>query len=377
MTTTGDGPAPRGRIQLDRISVNYGAVNVVRDISLDISPGEFVCLLGPSGCGKTTTLRAIAGLAAIDSGSLLIDGKIANHLPAHQREIAMVFQDLALFPHMTVRRNVSFGLRLRRLDSGKIDAEVSSILKMLHLEELHDRLPSELSGGQQQRVAIARSLVVHPSVLLLDEPFAALDRKLREEMRYEIRALQRRLRITVVFVTHDQEEALTMSDRVVVMNQGRLEQVGTPTEIYERPASRFVSGFVGFSNFLAVDLVTRSSTEVRCRLAGQEIFLSTRTIPGNPSGIPLEMAIRSERIRLATEGGPSLRNRLAATVHDLAYEGASITYRLALDDGQILIVREQNDGSMSAPGQRRRYGVGDTVVVEWESNDAVLVGGAA
>jgi spermidine/putrescine transport system ATP-binding protein len=214
-------------------------------------------------------------------------------------------------------------------------------------------------------------------VLLLDEPLGALDLKLRRQMQVELKTIQREMGITFVFVTHDQEEALTMSDRVVVMNQGRLVQVGTPTEIYERPASRFVSGFVGFSNFLTVDLVTRSSTEVRCRLAGQEIFLSTRTIPGNPSGIPLEMALRSERIRLATEGGPSLRNRLAATLHDLAYEGASITYRMALADGQILIVREQNNGSMSAPGQRRRYGIGDTVVVEWESDDAVLVGGAA
>jgi putative spermidine/putrescine transport system ATP-binding protein len=370
--TVAEGEASmRGRVELSRISVSYGAHDVVRDVSLDIAPGEFVCLLGPSGCGKTTTLRAIAGLAAVNAGSIHIDGKLANHLPAHQREIAMVFQDLALFPHMTVDQNVSFGLRLRRVDSKTIDTEVSAMLRMLHLEGLRDRLPRQLSGGQQQRVAIARSLVVRPAVLLLDEPFAALDRKLREEMRLEIRALQRRLGITVVFVTHDQEEALTMSDRIVVMNLGAVEQIGTPSEIYEVPASRFVMNFVGLSNFLAVDDVRRAVGDVRCRLAGHEITLSVGTIPENRADGRREIAIRPERIRVVVEADPVLGNRIAGTVRDIVYDGASVTYDIALADEQRLMVREQNVGLAT---KRVKHRVGDTVVLEWGNEDAVLIG---
>ena len=192
----------KGYVRLDEVVVSYGREPVVRGITLDIVPGEFVCLLGPSGCGKTTTLRSIAGLVAVDAGTISIDGKVANLLPAHRRGIGMVFQDLALFPHMTVRQNVAFGLALRHVEEAAIATRVRDMLALLHLDGFEDRLPRQLSGGQQQRVALARSLVVNPSVLLLDEPFAALDRKLREEMRREIRSLQRQLGITTVFVTH-------------------------------------------------------------------------------------------------------------------------------------------------------------------------------
>jgi putative spermidine/putrescine transport system ATP-binding protein len=371
MTAAADPPPVRGQVELSQVSVSYGNHNVVRDVSLDIAPGEFVCLLGPSGCGKTTTLRAIAGLAAIDAGIIRIDGKQANHLPAHQRGIAMVFQDLALFPHMTVHQNVAFGLRLRGVDAKTIDAEVTATLRMLHLEGLHARMPRQLSGGQQQRVAIARSVVVRPSVLLLDEPFAALDRKLREEMRLEIRALQRRLGITVVFVTHDQEEALTMSDRVVVMNRGAVEQIGTPSDIYETPASRFVMNFVGACNFLVVDEVTRSGGEIRCRLVDREITLSARTIPeDNPDG-QREIAIRPERIRVAAMASPVPHNNVTGVVRDVVYEGAAVTYDVGLQDGQKLIVREQNIGSIITRERRR---AGDTVILEWGNDDAVLIG---
>jgi len=242
----------KGAVQLADVVLSYGAQRVVHGISLDIAPGEFVCLLGPSGCGKTTTLRAIAGLAAIDSGTIAIDGAVANAKPAHERGIGMVFQDLARFPHMSVERNIRFGLNLRGVDEASARQRVADIVALLRLSGLESRLPRQLSGGQQQRVALARSLVVNPSVLLLDEPFAALDRKLREDMRQEIRSLQRKIGITTVFVTHDQEEAFTMADRVVVMNKCVIEQVGAPSEVYERPANRFVLGFVGTSNFLRV-----------------------------------------------------------------------------------------------------------------------------
>lgn len=365
---------PRGHVQLQNVSISYGGREVVHDVSLDIAPGEFVCLLGPSGCGKTTTLRSIAGLAAVASGRIFIDGRQVESLPAHQRGIGMVFQDLALFPHMTVRQNISFGLRLRRTNAGKIDADLADIIRMLHLDGLQDRLPRQLSGGQQQRVAIARSLIVQPSVLLLDEPFAALDRKLREEMRFEIRALQRRLGITVIFVTHDQEEALTMSDRVCVMNHGRLEQVDPPSEIYERPVSRFVMNFVGYANFLRVTDVRQSDAMIQCRLADQVVRLSGRTIAIASIDGQCEIAIRPEHIRIVTGSATATANQVTGVVREVAYEGVSVIYEIALPTDQTIKVREQNIGSTIS---RRRPAVGDEIVVEWDFADAVLIGGAA
>jgi putative spermidine/putrescine transport system ATP-binding protein len=362
--------AARGRVRLSGIEVGYGGRTAVHHVSLEVAPGEFVCLLGPSGCGKTTTLRAIAGLVGIQAGSIEIDGQAADHLPAHRRRIAMVFQDLALFPHMTVHENVAFGLALQRLDAGTIRQRVSAMLAMLHLDGFDERLPRELSGGQQQRVAIARSLVVNPSVLLLDEPFASLDRKLREEMRREIRSLQRRLGITVVFVTHDQEEALAMSDRVVVMNLGRIEQIGMPSEVYENPASRFVMGFVGLTNFLRVEAVRRAGAAARCRLAGVEITLATSPIAADGSQTAPELAIRPERLRLAPEATTALGNRVPGTVRNIAYEGGSITHEIELADGQLVITRAQNLGIAShAPGPR----IGERVIVAWGDEDARLI----
>ena len=365
------GASIRGHVALADVSVSYGGRTVVDRISLDIAPGEFVCLLGPSGCGKTTTLRAIAGLVSIDAGTISIDERPVNHLPAHQREIAMVFQDLALFPHMTVYENVAFGLQLRRQPATAIRENVGAMLRLLHLDEFGGRLPRQLSGGQQQRVAIARSLVVKPSVLLLDEPFAALDRKLREEMRQEIRLLQRRLGITVVLVTHDQEEALTMSDRLVVMDRGVLEQVGTPSEVYEAPQSRFVVNFVGYSNFLKVEDAVLRGDEIHCRVAGIDVASSSYPLPSDTPG-QVELAIRPERIRIAGAGGAVLPNCLPGTVSDMTYEGMSITYEVTLSDGQTLLVREQNPGSAAA---RRRYRPQDRVVLEWGREDAMLIGG--
>jgi ABC-type Fe3+/spermidine/putrescine transport system ATPase subunit len=332
-----------GAITLAALSLGHGAKRVVHAIDLAIQPGEFVCLLGPSGCGKTTTLRAIAGLHRVESGRIEIDGVLANELHAHRRNIAMVFQDLALFPHMTVAES-----RQR----------IAEMLSLLHLEGLEGRLPRQLSGGQQQRVAIARSLVVRPAVLLLDEPFAALDRKLREEMRREIRALQRRLGLTVVFVTHDQEEALTMADRVVVMNNGRIEQAGAPDAIYETPASRFVLDFVGQTNFLAV---TRAND--RLCLAGAQVTAGGARLSGEGPRI----AVRPERLRLAGEA-PRLANRLPGTIDEVAYEGALVTYLVLLADGQRALLRAANLGEGG-----RRHRLGDRVTLEWRAEDTLLI----
>ncbi len=349
-----------GAIRLEQLSISHGTKRVVHAIDLAIQPGEFVCLLGPSGCGKTTTLRAIAGLNRVESGRVEIDGILANELPAHRRNIAMVFQDLALFPHMTVAQNIAFGLALRKVPAAETRQRIGEMLALLHLEGLQERLPRQLSGGQQQRVAIARSLVVRPAVLLLDEPFAALDRKLREEMRREIRALQRRLGLTVVFVTHDQEEALTLADRVVVMNQGVIEQAGPPDAIYETPASRFVLDFVGQTNFLAV---TRAGEGLR--LAGEPVTAAGACLAGDA----LQIALRPERLRIAI-AAPTLANRLPGQIDEIAYEGALVTYQVALQDGQRLLLREANVGD----GERRR--LGDRVTLEWRAEDTLLIGEA-
>jgi putative spermidine/putrescine transport system ATP-binding protein len=358
----------QGNVRLDRIRVQYGGPPVLHELSLEIAPGEFVCLLGPSGCGKTTTLRAIAGLVGVDSGSIYIDGRLANELPAHRRGIAMVFQDLALFPHMTVDENIAFGLRLRKVPPAEVRERIAAMVTLLHLTGLEGRLPRQLSGGQQQRVALARSLVVSPSVLLLDEPFAALDRRLRDELRREVRALQRRLGITVVFVTHDQEEALTMSDRVVVMNHGVIEQVGTPDEVYEAPASRFVLNFVGFANFLAVGDVRQEDSIAQCSLAGTPISVAGRVLRRD-TGSP-ELAIRPERLRVVPRAsGLELPNRLPGVVQDVTYEGALITYDIVLGDGQRVLVREQNRSGLARGAVHR---AGDPVLVGWAPEDALL-----
>jgi ABC-type Fe3+/spermidine/putrescine transport system ATPase subunit len=348
-----------GAVALRQLSIAHGARRVVHAIDLAIRPGEFVCLLGPSGCGKTTTLRAIAGLNRVEAGRIEIDGVLANALPAHRRKIAMVFQDLALFPHMTVAENIAFGLALRKVPAEETRRRIAAMLELLHLEGLEGRLPRQLSGGQQQRVAIARSLVVQPAVLLLDEPFAALDRKLREEMRREIRALQRRLGLTVVFVTHDQEEALALADQVVVMNQGRIEQAAPPDVIYETPASRFVLDFVGQTNFLAV-----SRQAGGFQLAGRPIQAAGARLDGAGP----QVALRPERLRLAG-GGPPLANRLEGRIEEITYEGALVTYQLVLEDGQRLLLREANLGE----GRRRP---GETVTLEWRAEHTLLIEGA-
>ena len=349
----------KGAVQLTDVALSYGNVRVVHEISLDIAAGEFVCLLGPSGCGKTTTLRAIAGLAAVDGGTIRIDGVIANEKPAHERGIGMVFQDLALFPHMTVERNIRFGLDLRHTDAATSMQRVNDMVALLRLSGLEGRLPKQLSGGQQQRVALARSLVVNPSVLLLDEPFAALDRKLREDMRVEIRALQRKIGITTVFVTHDQEEALTMADRVVVMNGGVIEQVGSPSEVYEKPVNRFVLGFVGFSNFVRVEHVDGA----RARVAGADCALGKHVIGASEK--VTEIALRPERAKLAPAG--AFENELRGTLRSAAYEGALRSYDVVLADGQSILVREQN--AMRAP----RPQTGDAVTIAWHPDDAIVL----
>ncbi len=319
-------------IKLDQVTKTFdGRVMAVDAVTLDIAAGEFFSLLGPSGCGKTTSLRMIAGFEHPDSGRVHVGGRDITDLPAHRRDMGMVFQSYALFPHRTVAENVAFGLRMREVPKPEIERRVAAALAQVALTGFETRKPGQLSGGQQQRVALARALVVEPPVLLCDEPLGALDRKLRQQMQFELKELQKRLGVTLVFVTHDQEEALAMSDRIAVMHGGKVEQVGTPTEIYERPRTRFVADFIGEINIL------------------------------EGSG-PLR-ALRPEKIKLVAAEGA----RLAGTVETTNYLGGSTLLRVRPTTGPSMLVRETH------AGERASRVPGDTVGLTWNDSDAVAL----
>ena len=308
----------------------FGETSVLRDVSFGLRKGESLSLLGPSGCGKTTTLRLIAGFLTPDAGDVFIRGGNVTHVPAHLRNVGMVFQNYALWPHMTVFENVAFGLRLRKLTPRTVETRATAALTQVQLNRLRDRYPTQLSGGEQQRVALARALAIDPSVLLLDEPLSNLDRKLREEMRVELKALQQDLKLTSLYVTHDQEEALSMSDRIVVMNNGEIQQIGTPRDIYERPVNKFVAGFVGHANFLEGVVLSLNGDRAVVRLpSGQTLHaLGHGHVAAGSSVMAM---IRPERIRITT--APPLRTAadvLTGQLRQIVYEGATLRYIFSL-----------------------------------------------
>ncbi len=342
----GPGQPPAADVELREVTKRFDRTVAVDRLSLEVRAGEFLTLLGPSGCGKTTTLNMVAGFLDPDEGAIALRGRQVNFLPPYQRDTSMVFQNYALFPHMAVFENVAFGLRMRGVSDDDIKHRVVGSLEQVQLAGMDDRYPRQLSGGQQQRVALARAIVTEPTVLLLDEPLSNLDLKLRESMRLELKALQHRLGLTTIYVTHDQSEALVMSDRIVVMHQGRAEQIGTPLEIYERPATPFVAEFIGSMNFLratpvgAVDggmeLVTRGG--LRLRVSGPPV-------PGE-----VLVAIRPERCRLARTK-PAGPNAIPAKVQEVVYLGATLRYQLALESGEPLVVDGLNAPAMPvSPG---------------------------
>ena len=349
-------------LTLTGIQKQFGPNYAVHDFNLSAEKGEFVSFLGPSGCGKTTTLRMIAGFEQPTAGTISIGGTDITHRPPNRRNIGMVFQSYALFPNMTVADNIGFGLRVRKKPKDQIRKRVDELLGLINLPDKGGRYPYQLSGGQQQRVALARALAVEPEVLLLDEPLSALDAKIRVALRKEIRAIQRQFGITTVYVTHDQEEALSLSDRVVVMSEGRIEQIGAPPEIYNFPATPFVASFVGTLNLLQATVV--DGTAARLSIDEQEIRGAR---PGTGSGQRVTVALRPEAVELGETGGS---NRLRGEVEDVSFLGSIVRTRVKVGD-QTLSFDQFNDPSLKAAV------IGEAITVSFSPEATLVLEGRA
>jgi spermidine/putrescine ABC transporter ATP-binding subunit len=352
------------RLQLIELTKVYGDVVAADRVTLDIAPGEFITLLGPSGSGKTTTLMMVAGFVIPTSGQILVNGEDIAFRPPHKRNIGMVFQNYALFPHMTVAENIAFPLKMRRWPRDRIEQAVREALQLVRLPGFEQRYPRQLSGGQQQRVALARALVFRPPVLLMDEPLGALDKKLREEMQLEIKHIQESLNITTIYVTHDQEEALTMSDRIAVMRDGRIEQIGTPRELYERPASEFVASFIGESNFLMGRLERRDGQAYLVTEDGWRVAIPDAE--DLPAGEQVTVALRPERIVLGERRG---ENHAEATIEEIIYVGEATKFRVRLLGDRLLTVKQPSRL------ETMRWQRGERVLLSWRAEDAVLLRG--
>ncbi len=338
-------------VDIDRVTKNYGAFTALSGVSLDIRDNEFFTLLGPSGCGKTTLLRCIAGFEEITDGAIRLYGEDIAGLPPHQRPVNTVFQQYALFPHMTVAQNVQFGLRRLKKPDGEIKTRCAEVLEMVQLTAFAERFPNQLSGGQQQRVALARALAPKPKLLLLDEPLSALDLKLRQAVRVELKQIQKDTGITFIFVTHDQEEALTMSDRIAVMSAGEVQQVGSPREVYEAPRNRFVADFIGETNLLDVTVSSVADGQALCVLPGGREIICPAAAVVDPG--PGHLSVRPERMVLTAEAEAVL----AGQVENHIYLGTDMQVVVRLDDNEILTLRVQNSDAVAIPEIGSRVGI--------------------
>jgi spermidine/putrescine transport system ATP-binding protein len=354
-------------ISLENVSKRYGGFVAVERANFDIRRGEFFSMLGPSGCGKTTMLRMIAGFEEVTSGSIRLDGVDVSRVPPYRRNVNTVFQQYALFPHMTVFDNVAFGPTTKGLDRQEVERRVREMLDVVRLGDFATRRPHQLSGGQRQRVALARALVNHPSALLLDEPLSALDLKLRQAMQIELKRIQREVGITFVFVTHDQEEALTMSDRIAVMNHGRVEQVGTPEEIYHHPSTVFVAGFIGTANLLPGTVAESRTGRIGVRLAGGGHVEATAGSRSFATGEPVFVMVRPERVHLRVDDQPADASCVRATLVELVFQGPVIRCLLRDSGGAELIAHVRPD---QRPNGLER---GASVWAEWKAEACCLL----
>ncbi len=352
---------PPGHICLRGVSKSYdGETFIVRDLDLDIDKGEFLTLLGPSGSGKTTTLMMLAGFEYPTSGSIAFDGQAMHDRPPEKRDIGMVFQNYALFPHMSVAENVGYSLRVRGVDKAERDGRVADALRMVQLEQFAERKPAAMSGGQQQRVALARALVFEPRLVLMDEPLGALDKKLREDLQLEIRHIADKLDLTVVYVTHDQSEALTMSDRIAIFNDGKIQQIGTARDIYIRPANRFVASFVGDNNCLCAQVIAIDGDVVRARLPGGAV-VSARQTQHARIGAAATISVRPEDLHFCGgEGDGVVKGRVC----DVVYYGDQLRTHVELSDGALVVIKS-SPGAAHAGTQ-----VGAPVFLSWNAGQA-------
>jgi putative spermidine/putrescine transport system ATP-binding protein len=349
-------------IDIIAVTKSYDGVSRAVDaVDMSIEEGEFFSLLGPSGCGKTTTLRMIAGFETPSEGVIKVGGADVTRVPAHQRDMGMVFQNYALFPHRSVGENVGFGLRMRGMDRVAIARKVTDALAQVELNGYEDRRPGQLSGGQQQRVALARAIVIEPRVLLCDEPLGALDKKLRQAMQFELKQLQRKLGLTMVFVTHDQEEALAMSDRIAVMNAGKVEQIGTPSDIYDRPGTRFVADFIGDTNLFRGEVIRDAGRSVLQVDQALSIELDDR--PDHTG--PLSIALRPEKIIVAMAPAPN-GHGLDGVVESANFQGGSVLYRVEAA-GRRLLAQAPNNGA------HQLFQAGTAVALRWKPSDIVIL----
>ncbi len=353
-------------IQFENVTKRYGAFTALDNLSLDIYEREFYALLGPSGCGKTTMLRLLAGFEKPTSGRILIDGKDISHVPPNKRPINMMFQSYALFPHMTVEKNIGFGLKQEGRNAAAIKQRVDEMLKLVQLEEFASRKPHQLSGGQRQRVALARSLAKSPRLLLLDEPLGALDKKLREQTQFELMDLQEKLGLTFMIVTHDQEEAMTVASRIAVMNKGRVVQVDTPADIYEAPNSRYVADFIGDVNFLECVVTAVDGRQKQLRSQTGTLLRLDTDMPLKVND-KLWLAIRPEKIAVSKEQPDETVNALQGEIWDIAYSGDTSTYHIRLDDGTTIKAKMANHRRLS----NREITWSDRVWLSWSFTAAL------
>ncbi len=373
-----------GQIILSSVTKKFGDTVAVDDVSLQIEGGEFFSLLGPSGCGKTTTLRIIGGFTHPTSGDVYINNEQMFETPPYRRPVNTVFQNYALFPHKNVAQNIAFGLQMKKLPKAEIADAVERSLDLIQLSGYGERKPKELSGGERQRVALARALINEPTILLLDEPLSALDQKLRKQMQLELKALQRKVGITFVYVTHDQGEALALSDRIAVMNKGRILQVGTPSEIYDLPQNRFVADFIGTTNFLHGTLMSTDNDVAEIESDSEPSFKFVCINKDNlPVGTHVTIAVRPERFEISTEPNPDLPNCLKGAIQDESYLGTTVQYTVKTDYPSSIIVNQQwrniDTSSNSIEDQskgvdaKHRYQQGDIVYLQWLPENAILL----